>query len=237
MTILRDQNILMGGYDLTTTANSVTVVGGRETQDVTVFTNQTRLYAAGLKTASIEAAGFYEADPYDAALFDELSLDAGTPFSVANGSSPGDSAYSLRSFLGDYKPFGNAVGDIAGYSAGAASSGDLVRGTLMLKSTVSASGQSTARQLGAVASGKKLYAILHVFSVDGTTPTLDVIIRSDNGSGMSSPITRVTFDQLIDIGAQWVELDGPVTDDWWDVDYTLGGTGPEFGFAVILAIQ
>jgi hypothetical protein len=237
VTILRDQNIFMGGYELTGISNSVSVVAGRENPDFTVFGNATRLYAPGLKTASIEAAGFFEANPYDAGLFGELALPAGTPFSVSNGATPGAVAYSLLGMIGDYKPMGSAVGDVAEYSAGVASSGDLVRGSLMLKSSVSASGLSTVRQLGMVSATQKLYAILHVFSVSGTSPTLDAIIRSDTGSGMSSPLTRATFSQMNARGAQWKEIDGAIADDWWQVDYTLGGTDPVFGLAVILAIQ
>ena len=235
--LLRDQNIWFGAYDLTTTMNSVGIVAGRETLDKTVFTNQSRQYAPGLKTVTGQAGGFFEAVTYDQALYDALGV-VDTPFSVADSAQTGAVAYSFKAMEGDYSPIKNSVGELLEFSAGAVGTGDLIRGQLAMKGvTITADGNSTPFQLGALASGKKLYAVVHVTRKSGTNPTLDLLIKSDNAQGFSSPLTRITVPQFTAIGTQWVELAGPVTDDWYRVDYDLGGTSPSFDFSVILAIQ
>jgi hypothetical protein len=71
----------------------------------------------------------------------------------------------------------------------------------------------------------------------GTNPTLDLKIQSDDAQAMSSPIDRITFDQMTTVGAQWKELAGPITDTWWRVNYTLGGIDPSFVIAVVIGIK
>ncbi|MEU4150833.1 hypothetical protein [Streptomyces sp. NPDC026659] len=74
--------------------------------------------------------------------------------------------------------------------------------------------------------------------MSGTTPTLDVVIESDNGSGFPSPITQLTFTQANAISGQILRTDGTaITDDWYRVKWTIGGTTPSFLFAVAFGIQ
>ena len=81
--------------------------------------------------------------------------------------------------------------------------------------------------------GKSMYAALHVISVSGTSPTLDVIVQSDDNSGFTTPTNRITFSQTGAVGAEWGSVAGAVTDDYWRVSYTIGGSDtPTFAFAV-----
>jgi hypothetical protein len=65
--------------------------------------------------------------------------------------------------------------DVAGDGDGA----PLVRGTLMKNATVSATGNGTGFQLGAITTAQKIYAAIHVIGDPaGTNPTLDVILQS-----------------------------------------------------------
>lgn len=232
------QKIWFHGYDLTTALNAIALDYEAETQDNTTFGDSSRSNLGGLKVVTAQIEGFYEATPYDAALFSNIGI-ADRPISFATSNSAGVIAYSFKCLEGDYSPLKNGVGDIIGFSAGAKATDKLVRGTLMINAAgIATSGNSgTPQQLGTVASDKKLYAILHATKVNGTSPTLDVTVKSDNASGFSSPITRVTFDQLTDIGSQWVEVTGAITDDYWRIDYTVGGSSLDIDFAVILAIQ
>lgn len=231
------QRIWFHGYNLTTALNAVVLDYGVETQDNTTFTDSTRSMLGGLKTVTAQVEGFYEATPYDAALFGDIGI-ADRPFSVASSGTAGAAAYSFKCLEGDYSPLKNSVGDIIGFSAGAKATDKLVRGTLMINAAgLTTSGNSgTARQLGAVGAGQKLYAILHATRMDGTSPTLDVTVKSDNAVGFSSPLTKVTFTQMNAIGSQWAEVSGAITDDYWRVDYAVGGSSLNIDFAVILAI-
>jgi hypothetical protein len=103
-----------------------------------------------------------------------------------------------------------------------------------------ASGNGTARQIGAVASGKALYAALHVISSSGDgSQTLDVEIESDSADDFTgSETSRITFSQVAtSVQSQWGSVDGAITDDWWRAKWTVGGTGsPEFDFVIALGI-
>jgi hypothetical protein len=44
------------------------------------------------------------------------------------------------------------------------------------------------------------------------------------------------LDQATGATSQWLPLSGAITDDWWRITATVGGTTPSFRFAVILGI-
>ena len=74
---------------------------------------------------------------------------------------------------------------------------------------------------------------LHVLSVAGTsTPTLTVIVQSDDNAGFTTPTTRISFTAATAVGAQWGSVAGALTDDYWRISYTISGTNPVFAFAV-----
>jgi hypothetical protein len=77
-----------------------------------------------------------------------------------------------------------------------------------------------------------IYASIHVLSGTGT---LDAVVESDNNSGFTTPTTRITFTQATGITGEWKTLEGPVTDDYWRLNYTIGGDGP-FSFVVFFGI-
>ena len=88
-----------------------------------------------------------------------------------------------------------------------------------------------------MAAGKYLYAILHVLAVEGTNPTLDLIVQSDDASGFASAVSRITFTQKTAIGAQFASLVGPITDTYFRASYTIGGTNtPKFTIALAVGI-
>ena len=110
-----------------------------------------------------------------------------------------------------------------------------MRGSLIHPGSASRSSSSTGtgRQLGAVVAGKSMYVALHVLSVAGTsTPTLTVIVQSDDNAGFTTPTTRISFTAATAVGAQWGSVAGALTDDYWRISYTISGTNPVFAFAV-----
>jgi hypothetical protein len=126
-----------------------------------------------------------------------------------------------------------------GTISGSSSTGPVVRGLLVHPSNVSRTSSSTGtgRQLGAVAAGKSMYAALHVISASGTNPTLDVILQSDDNASFTSATSRITFTQATGRTSQLSSVAGAITDDYWRVSYTIGGTNtPTFAFAVTAGI-
>lgn len=175
----------------------------------------------------------------DATLYPLLGT-AGVVKSVCIGSADGSPAYLLKSIPLTYTPLTGAAGELAmGSISGSSSTGPVIRGKLLHPSNVSRTSSSTGtgQQLGAVAAGKSVYAALHVISASGTSPTLDVIVQSDDNSGFTTPTTRLTFSQATGRTSQMTSLAGAITDDYWRVSYTIGGTGgPAFSFAVSCGI-
>ena len=97
-----------------------------------------------------------------------------------------------------------------------------------------ATGNGTAVQVGAVASGRQMYAALHVLSVSGTaTPTLTVKVQSDT-VGFGSATDQITFTAATAVGGQISRVAGPITDDYWRASWTISGTNPSFLFVVVV---
>jgi hypothetical protein len=72
----------------------------------------------------------------------------------------------------------------------------------------------------------------------GTSPTLDVIVQSDDASGFPSATNRITFTQATGFTAEYATpVAGAITDDWWRVNFTIGGTAsPNFTFICVIGI-
>lgn len=235
--ILADQKLWMGGYDFTGIISQMGLSYGAEMVDRSAFGSGFRRRMGGLKTVAMQHEGFFDGDPYDAALFANIGVSDVPASIAAEDASEGSVAFTFRALIGEYTPEG-AVGDAFKFSVSAdASQGPLVRGTLMHDAARTTSADGTGQQLGAVAADQSLYGALHVVSAAGTAPTLDVTVESDDNAGFTTAVTRLTFAQKAGIGSEWLSLAGPVTDDWWRVSWALGGTAPDFTFALILGIQ
>lgn len=235
--VLKDQKIWFDGYDLTGILNAIALENGCDTPENTVFGQDTHTVIGGLKTVKASVQGFVNASTKDKALFDKIGV-GNIPLSfAAQNATEGNPAYSFLTTSSEYTNEG-AVGDMFGFKFNAEASSLLTRGTLMENnSAITFTGAGTARQVGAVASGKKIYAILHVLAVNNPVDDLDVTIESNaNNSFSGSETTRITFNTMSAIGSQWIELAGPITDTWWRAAYDVAGSTPSFDFIVILAI-
>lgn len=236
--VLTNAKIWLGGYDFSGRMNAAALRYGAELVDVTAFGDDTRKRLGGLKTVQAQCEGFWDGTDLDPTLFADVGL-ADVPMSFAATPTEGDTAFSFQAILGRYQPEA-PIGDALKFSVeGEASQGPLVRGSLLLAATKTASGNGTAFQLGAVGSTQYLYAALHVTAVAGSSPTLDVKVQSDNASNFPSPTDRITFAQKTAIGSEWAtRVAGAITDEYWRINYTIGGSGgPSFAFAVVVGIQ
>lgn len=240
--VLTGVRLFAVGADLTGASNKVELSGEYEEKDRTTYgSSGWKEVMAGLGSAEISGEGFWEAG--SAALVDDASwsqLGGTGAWTVAPvGASVGDLAYLVKAHRSEYGFLG-AVGDIAPWKGKASSTWPLVRGSIAHPpgTARTSTGNGTGVELGAVAAGQKLYASLHVLSVSGTTPTLDVVVESDADNTFGSATTRLTFTQATAIGAQIDRTDGSaVTDTWFRMRWTVSGTSPSFLFAAAFGIQ
>lgn len=128
------------------------------------------------------------------------------------------------------------VGDAAAFKANFKGTGQWARGLVLTSKTsqtTNGSGTISASQ-AVMATASKLYATLHVFSVSGTNPTLQVSVLSATTSGFGSSTSRIAFSTATAASSQWgTPLAGPITDQFYRATWTIGGTSnPTFSFAV-----
>lgn len=235
----KNMSILEGGVELAGHGKSVALETTVNPLDKTPLSTTGWVeLLGGLKSSTVNFDFMQDhaaADGVDSGFWSSFG-NTGTVRSICTAADDGSAAYLMRGINLSYTPISGQVGDLAmGNVSGATNTGPVVRGKLLHPSSASrtASSTGTGRQLGAVVSGKSMYAALHVISVSGTSPTLDVIVQSDDNAGFTSPTTRITFTQTGTTGAEWGSVAGAVTDDYWRISYTIGGTDtPTFAFAV-----
>lgn len=235
-------SVYVGGVNLACNAKSFDVPTVEVAQiDTTSLCDTSVTMIGGLKTASWSASVMQD---FDANTVDDLvglsTLGTEFPMSVAPaGATEGDVAYCFNATQLNYAPLSAQAGELAMANLSGMGTGTAVRGTLMNTpaTPVTSTSTTTGVQVGAVPAGSTMFAALHVLSASGTSPTLDVVLQSDDNSGFSSAVSRVTFTQATGITSQWSTLAGAVTDDYWRASYTIGGSAsPTFTFALVIGI-
>ena len=237
---LTDGRCFIEGYDLSSHVNSMNLNLTSEELDTTsINSGGYRSKVGGLKDCQFTAEGYFEAGSNKPDALLGVSSGSEHIISLMADNGTGNASYFFKARQFDYGMFG-AVGDLTPFSLSASQSADQpIRGTQMLDSdtTLTATGNGTAQNLGAVTSSQSVYAAMHVFSVAGTsTPTVTFKIQSDSSSGFSSPTDRITFTAATAIGSQYKSTAGAITDTHWRVNYTITGTSPIFGVAVSVGI-
>lgn len=237
-----DMSILVDDIEMSCYAKSFSLTNEVNPLDTTsMCSNGWTTMIGGLKSGSVNIEFMQDvaADSVDATIYPLLGV-ADVPKSVCIGSADGSPAYLLKSIPLNYTPVSGGVGELAmGTLAGSSSTGPVIRGKLIHPSNVSRTSSSTGtgQQLGAVSATQSVYGAIHVISASGTNPTLDVIVQSDDNASFTSPTTRLTFTQATGKTSQIVSAAGAITDDYWRVSYTIGGTGtPTFAFGVTVGI-
>lgn len=236
---LTDAKIYVAQYDWSGDMNSVALEYAAEMQDATTFGQTTRINKGGLKTARLSTEGYWSAGSgeIDPAIFAEIGV-ADRPVSVTPGSgAAGEAAYLFRTIRGSYSP-GAQIGEMLRFRTEAMAAGGhgLVRGTVLFNGTAGSTSAGTKYQLGAVGATQRLYAALHVLDVSGTSPTLDVAIESDADASAGSETGRISFTQATGVTSEWASVAGAITDTYWRISYTIGGTDPSFTFVLTAGI-
>lgn len=234
--ILTDAALWVGGYDLRGNMNAIAVEGDTDIKDCTTFGDGTRTYQFGMKVASFSGAGFLDS-PIDAVNYANWGSD-GVPVTIGKSRAEGAIAFGMNALSTKYNNK-MAMNELWSFAVtGQTSRRSFGRGRVMsIVSGASATANGTGRLLRGISVNKKAFALLHVTAASGTTPTMDVIIQSDDNVGFTTPTTRGTFSQVNAIASQLIDIDGAITDTYWRARYTIGGTGPSFTFAVSLLFE
>lgn len=238
--------LLADGVDLTTRNNKVELGSDAEELDVTCFKpvndpdSGWKEVIPGLRSTAIAAEGFWEAG--DSSKVDD-SMFAGHGSTHAVIACPVGSGVASTSYFSKFMRaryvFTGELGQAGKWTFAASGTWPLLRGPVLHPAATArtATGDGTAVEHIAVASGKTLYAAMCVKTVAGTNPTLDVVIESDASNDFSgSETTRITFDQATAIGGQVKTASGPITDTWYRVAYTVGGSDPSMNFVVAIGV-
>lgn len=236
--VLTEPRIYLGSYDITTDTKDVSLDIAVPDLDDSHFGSTWNARLAGVPDASLNFSGSLELtdDGQDETTFGYVG-GSDTTVSVAAQYGLGNVGYGFKSLLASYSLLG-AHGEIAPISGSALGQSRAFRGTQLhlSDSAVTGTGTGTAFNVGAVSSTQRLYATLHVVSASGITPTLDVTIESDDAEGFPSAVTRLTFTQATGKTHQFASVAGPITDTWFRVKHTIGGTDPSFRYFVLVGV-
>lgn len=231
--VLSDAFVALDDRNLSGIMNSVGLTYEAEDVDETTVDQDTRIAKGGLFNVGASLEGFFDA-AIESDLFDDVGVQDKL-LTIAKGIAVGDVAYNFRALTGRLSPLQGSMGEIVGLVLDARASNALERGQVLFKDdSVTSTGSGSTLNAGAAST--QIVGILHVYSASGTSPTLDVDIESDSSDDFTgSETTRISFTQATGRTAER-KTAGSTADTWWRVNYTLGGTSPDFGFAVILIL-
>lgn len=233
---LVDATTWIGGVDYTGQSNKLSLEATAEAKETTTFgQGGYRSRIGGLKSVEAAVDGFWSST-VDADAAGNVGV-GDRPVTISPTGAAGSPAYMFRAGLFEYQ-LGDAVGELFPFTVdlqGTDAVG-VVRGQVAAPSSTSVSDvgvAGSAVNLGAVASGKFLYAAVHVLTA-GTTITLD--LESDSANTFASPITQATIGPLTAVGGTWMtRIAGPVADTWFRLSVTaITGT---FTVAAAIAVQ
>jgi hypothetical protein len=235
---LTDAKLWLDQYDLTADHNALALECAKEGKDDTVFGLSGRRRLPGMLATRFGHAGYWNAD---AGTIDPVYFAAwgirNSVMTVAPVATEGLTAYALRAVVADYTPFDSTPVDETLRFAVAGESDDVTVRGILAQHLIAATGTqtSTAVQLGELAAGQTLYVALHITAI--TASDVDVNVRSDDNSGMTTPATQVSSLNHATTGVVWdTTVTGPLAgEDWWDVQTVI--TGGTVSLAVFLGIQ
>lgn len=242
-TVLTNVRCFAVGLDLTSNSNKIELSSEVAVKDTTNYGGDGyKEVVGGLASSEIAGEGQWEAGDVtkvDDAAWSQLGGEGPWSISANNSATVGDLAYFTRAMRADYT-LGAEVGEVAPWTSAAKSSWPLVRGQFAHPpgTARTATGTGTALNVGALTTGQRMYAALHVLSASGTTPSLTARIESAPDGTFAAPTTRATFTAATAEGGEVVRTDGTaITDAWWRIAWTISGTTPSFLFVGTLGIR
>mgnify|MGYP003134083772 FL=1 len=237
--VFNDGKVFSGGYDLSDHVTSVNLeMTAEELDATTINSGGFKSKLGGLKDSTLSMDGFYEAGANKPDALLGASIGNELIVTTVPDAGVGNTAYFMKSRLFSYQMFGS-VGEIAPFTISKSQSDDeVVQGKIEIDGALTASGNSTGVQLGAVGATEKVYVAIHCTAVSGTsTPTVTFKLQSDDNSSFTSPTDRITFTGITAIGADYQSAAGAITDTYYRLNYTISGTNPSFSIHATIGIE
>lgn len=240
LTVLTNAKILAGQADLSGWSNKVALDAEAEELDSTTFgSTGYKSVVGGLKAVTIDLEGFWEASGAgypDDRFFADLGV-ASVPMTITpTGATVADVSYFTKVVRPKYS-FGDQVGQLVPFSSTAVGDGTtLVRGQVADNQARTATGTTTALNLGTPSASTRVYCAIHVLAVSGTTPSLTPTLQGDT-VGFPSPATVATGSAMTAVGSQWLAGSVGVTaDGYYRLSYVISGTNPSFTVVASIGI-
>lgn len=231
--------IYVGGFEFTSFTNQAEAGVDVGVNDVSVFGSEFSSFVPALKTPGFNTSGFN--DWASGSLDEWTRANYGTrrvaTVPVTTPATGGD-AFVAYGLLGGKRFMNAAVGAVSTYQAtlngGIAGQGLL---TQISTSSISATGHTTAVNVGALTAGSTIVAGVHVLSVSGTsTPTCTFQLESSATSGGAYTLRGTAGTGMTAVGDQWLSTQTATTDAWWKLALTVSGTSPVFSVVATIAL-
>ena len=229
-----------GAYNLSSSFNAVGLNLANQVQDDTVYGDTFVSNSGGLSTVSLEGEGYWDSttDGYlvaDSGISATETLVTVTPVNQSAGSPAIFSNYQQS----EYTPFSTGtVGELLAFRVTGEGRGEkVIHGEIMVTpgTTRTSNSNSDSNNLGAVSATQSIYSALHVLTVAGSSPTLDVLVKSSSSTSGTFN-TEITHTQATGVTSELKSNAGANTDAYWRVYFTIGGGSPQFDFICSLGI-
>lgn len=241
--IFTQAELVVDARALQTVLNQISVGRNVPLLDSTAISHVSRRNIPGIPEPLISVEGYFDSDE-DAVIAQGIAAGTQKRASVSpQPMTPGTVAYSLPVYEGRYQQ-GGRVAEMHPFSLELPGTGDMLRGLVAVNQTHQKPGSGsdtltgTAIQLGAIAAGQTLHAVVHVKDA-AIFNQIDPIVESDDDSGFPTPTTQITMTAITfadGTGAYTASVAGPITDDWFRMLLTVTGVDTVVPFFTLLAI-
>jgi hypothetical protein len=249
LTAFKEGRAFLHGFDISANLQDLTTDLDIDTTDVTnLASGGWKEFIGSLKDSVWDWSGFHDVNAStgepNITLFDDVTASnprAATFVPLIYSIAAGDYCVFARKISAKWT-VGEKIGAAAKMALHLVGNSPTIAGRILEKILGAdpgggTTGVSAALQLTAVSATQRLYVAVHVLSKTGTNPTLDLVIQSDT-VGFASPATQITVPQFTGVGSYFGYVDGAITDDYYRVSRTVGGTGsPAFTYVVVIGIQ
>lgn len=228
----KDGTLLVDEFDFSGVVVAVDIRIGQNNAEATAFADLAMVKVEGQPGWTLDADGLWSSSSpaYDSEIFTDLTAVNRLLMYMPLGRTDGGRCFMARSQITN-APISSDTGSQVALDVSWLGNDDMPFGYVLDTETAEeSSGNGTAYQVGAISSSQLGVGFLHVLSRSGSSPTLDVVIASDNAEGFSSATARISFTRATAATSQRVTVAGAVTDDWWRVQTTVGGSSPSFSF-------
>lgn len=238
--ILKNCKLYANQYDLSGHMNALALNWDADLQEDTCFGDNTKSRLVGIKDVSMQHEGYFEAgtDLPDMALFTDFNNGTEQIITIApQTGAEGEIGYSFNTRYSNYN-WGGSHGEITKISisanGGVTGNEPLIRGRFALnQASLSGSGYGTGVQAGALSSSESMYMIIHVTALSGTV-NATMHLESDDNPSFTSATWRLASDTITARGAYRYSISGPITDDYWRINYAISGTSPLIDVVVLV---